>query len=220
MFSRQEIKERIEELERTKSRLFDLLAQAKIPPLDQGYTNTCHASGSVDGVQVARCAAGLPYVPLSGASVAGPVSNFRNWKPFPGRPAGVGGWGLQDTRYIAEHGIAPQSLWPNADLNPKWNTPEVQRERQKYRVSPEGWLDLPRGQWEPLWTCVLLGYSCPVAHNEWSHLTNAITLGIDSRGRINTLVRNSGYGRDRTGHTWLPESFGTPDEALAVRLVT
>lgn len=219
VFSRQEIKERIEELERTKSRLFDLVTQAGIPPLDQGYTNTCWANGAVDAAQVARAAAGLTYVPLSAGSVAGPATNYRNWNSRRG-PRGVGGWGLQATRYIAQHGIAPQSLWKNSDLNPANDTEEVRRERQKFKISPDGWLDLPRNQWEPLWTCVLLGYSCPVAHMEWAHLTNAFTLAIDRRGRINTLVRNSGHGRDRTGHTWLPESFGLPDEALAVRLVT
>lgn len=217
VFSRQEIKERIEELERTKSRLFDLLQQKQIPPLDQGYTNTCWANGVVDAVQVARAAAGYDHVPLSAGSVAGPATNYRNWR---GSPAGVGGWGLQATKHIVPNGIAPQSLWKNSSLNPDNDTPEVREARQAFKISAEGWLDLPQGQWEPLWTCVLLGFSCPVAHNEWQHLTNAITLAIDSRGRINTLVRNSGYGRDRTGHTWLPESFGTPDEILAIRLVT
>lgn len=217
VFSRQEIKERIEELERTKSRLFDLCQQAKMPPLNQGYTNTCWANGAVDGVQVARAAAGKPYVPLSAASVAGPATNFRNWR---GSPAGVGGWCLQATKFLADHGIAPQSMWKNADLNPANNTEEVRQERVKYRVPADSWLDLPRQQWEPLWTCVLMGWPCPVAHMEWTHATNAITLAIDNRGRINTLVRNSGYGRDQTGHTWLPESFGQPDEALAVRFTT
>ncbi len=217
VFSRQEIKERIEELERTKSRLFDLMQASGIPPLDQKYTSTCWANGTVDGVQVARAAAGKPYVPLSAGSVAGPATNYKNWN---GSPAGVGGWGLQAAKWIVKDGIAPQSLWPNSSLNPKNDTEEVRTERQKYRINPDGWLDLPPQQWEPVLTCILLGYSCPMAHNEWGHLTNAISLAIDAKGRINTLVRNSGYGRDKTGHTWLPESFGTPDETLAVRLVT
>lgn len=212
---RPEIKERIEELERTKSRLFDLCEQKGVKPLDQGFTNTCWANGVTDAVMVARLAAGMEHVPLSSASVAGPATEFSNWR---GRPAGVGGWALQAAKYGQEHGWAPSSLWPNADLNPNRDTPETRAAREPHKI--KGWLDLPQGSWEALWTCVLLGYACPVAHMEWRHLTDAITLGISSRGEIMTLVRNSGHGRDKTGHTWLPESFGRPDEAIAVRFVT
>lgn len=210
VFSRQEIKERAQDREESKSRIFDIMQQAGVKPLNQGSTYYCWVNGVTDAVQVARVLAGAPHVPLSPASVGAPIKNYSN----------VGGWGIQAAKYGALHGWCPQSMWPANAIKKQYDTPESRAERAKYRIAPDGWLDLPQGAWEPVWTALLLGFACPLAHMEWQHLVLAIDVGISSSGEILTLCRNSGYGRDNTGHTWIKESFGLPDEALAIQVVT
>jgi hypothetical protein len=209
--SRQEIKERFIEQERTKTRVYDTMQHVGVKPLDQGRTNFCWANGPTDCVQVARVLMGAPHVALSAASIAGPIKNYGN----------VGGWGIQATKYLAEHGAVPQSLWPNAKIDRNLDTPESRAQRIKYRVAADGWLDLPKDDWDAVFTCVALKFPGSIAHMEWSHLTGSwVAGGIASNGELMILVRNSGYGRDNTGHSWIRESFGKPDEALAIQVVT
>ena len=223
VLSRQEIKERFEEQERKAkegkgSRIYDVMQQAGVQPMNQGYTNLCWAHGPTDCVQVARVLMGAPHVPLSAASVAGPVTKYANRN---GSPAGIGGWGIQAVKYGAQHGWVPQSMWPNIALDPKLDTDATRAERVKYRIAPEGWIDLPPNDWMSVFTCVALGYPGTLAHMEWKHLTGSwVAGGIASNGELMVLVRNSGHGRDKTGHSWIRESFGRPDEALAIQVVT
>lgn len=210
-FSRQEIKERFEEQERTKTRVFDVLQQGQIKPLHQGNTPFCWANGVTDCVQVSRFLSGAPFVPLSPASVAGPIKNYRY----------QGGWGIQAVKYGAEHGWCPQSMWPPNVADRKYDTDASRAERRKYQIAPDGWLDLPEGDWDAVFTCVALGYLGSLAHMEWQHLVGSwVAGGIHSSGELMVLCRNSGYGRDSTGHSWIRESFGKPDEALAIQVVT
>jgi hypothetical protein len=208
--SRQEIKERFIEQERTKTRVYDVMQQAGVKPLNQGQTNFCWANGPTDCVQVARVLMGAPHVALSAASIACVVKNYRN----------EGGWGIQATKCLAEMGAVPQSLWPNAKIDRNLDTPESRAERAKYRVASEGWLDLPKDDWDAIFTLVALQQPGCVAHMEWQHLTGSwVAGGIASNGELMILVRNSGFGRDSSGHSWIKESFGKPDEALAIQVV-
>lgn len=211
VLSRQEIKERFIDAEKSKTRVFDVLQQAGVKPLHQGRTKYCWVNGVTDCVQVARVLMGAPHVPLSPASVGGPIKNYSN----------VGGWGIQAVKYGAQHGWCPQSLWPANEINRKYDTDASRAERVKYRIAADGWLDLPANNWDVVFTCVALGLPGSLAHMEWSHLTGSwVAGGIAPNGELMVLVRNSGYGRDSTGHSWIKESFGLPDEALAVQVVT
>lgn len=210
VFDRQEIIERLKEREAKKTRVYDVMQQKGVKPLNQGNTNYCWCNSVVDAVQVARVLNGAGHVPLSAASVAAPIKSYRN----------EGGWGIQAMKYIAEHGACPQSLWPANAISKQYDTAESRAAREPFKIAPDGWLDLPADAWEPLWTLVVLGFPCPMAHMEWSHEVLAIDLGLSSKGTIQTLCRNSGYGRDSSGHSWVDEKFGRPDEALALQVVT
>ena len=207
---RQEIKERAEAKERNKERTFDIMAQRGVKPLNQGSTPFCWANGATDCVQIARVLSGAEHVPLSPASVAGPIKNYSY----------EGGWGIQAVKYGSEHGWCPQSLWPANEAKKKYDTEESRAERQKYAIAPDGWLDLPEGDWMAVFTCLVLGFPCTLAHMEWQHLVTAIDVVVLKNGELAALCRNSGYGRDSTGHSIVKESFGRPDEALAVQMVT
>jgi hypothetical protein len=210
VLSRQEIKERAKDREQSKSRIFDVMAQAGVKPLNQGQTPFCWCNGVTDCVQIGRVLAGSPHVPLSPASVCGPVKNYRY----------EGGWGIQAAKYGAEHGWCPVSMWPANEANKKYDTEASRAERRKYQIAADGWIDLPEGDWDALFTCLVMGFPCSMAHMEWQHLVTAIDVGIASNGELMALCRNSGFGRDSTGHCWVKESFGKPDEALAIQVVT
>lgn len=210
VFSRQEIKERAEARERNKERIFDIMAQAGVKPLDQGNTNYCWGNCVCDAVQVARVLSGAPHEPLSAASVCAPVKNYSN----------SGGWPIEFVKYAAEHGICPVSKWPANAINKKYDTPESRQSREPFKIDPLGWLDLPPDNWDAVFTCLVLGFPLPLCHMEWEHAVLGIDVVILKNGELGALCRNSGYGRDSTGHSIVKESFGKPDDALAIQVVT
>lgn len=207
--SRSDIKERAKDREESGSRTYDILQQAGIKPLNQGSTSSCWCQAATDCVQIARVLSGAPHVPLSPASVCSPVTGYRD----------VGGWPLMAIKYGALHGWCPQLLWPPNSINKRYDTDESRAARARYRIAPDGWIDLPKDDWDSVFTCLALGFPCTLAHMEWAHAVTAIDIGIASNGELLALCRNSGYGRDNTGHCWVRESFGLPDDALAITTV-
>lgn len=210
LLSRQEIKERAKDREESKSRIFDIMAQAGVKPLNQGSTNFCWANAPCDAVQVIRVLRGMAHVPLSPASVGSLVTNGSN----------VGGWPLKFIKRAVQDGIATQATWsPNA-IGKKYDTPESRASRTPFKIDADGWVDLPPNNWDAVFTYLALGFPVTLCHMEWSHAVLAIDVGIMSNGELAALCRNSGYGRDATGHSWVRESFGLPDDALAVQGIT
>lgn len=208
--SRQEIKERFIEQERTKSRLFDVLQQGNVPPMYQYSFSNCWANGATDSISVAEVLSGRPYVPLSATSGSALIKDGRD----------EGGWGIQLLKFAAIDGLSEQKYWPNNSIDrKKYDTPESRASRATHKIDPNGWLDLPKDDWDAVFTCVALGFPGSLAHMEWQHLVGSwVAGGIASNGELMVLCRNSGFGRDKTGHSWIKESFGLPDEALAVQV--
>lgn len=212
LLSRQEIKERFIEQEKTKSRIYDVLEQGKVPPSFQYSFSNCWAHGGTDTISVAEFLMGRPYVPLSATSASAIIKNGSD----------SGGWGIELLKFAASDGLAEQKYWPNDSINrKKYDTAESRASRATHKIDPKGWLDLPEGDWMSVFTCVALGFPGCIAHMEWRHLVGSwVAGGIAPSGELMLLCRNSGLGRDKTGHTWIKESFGRPDEALAVQVVT
>lgn len=208
--TKKELVEIFAEREQKKIRIFDRMKQANVKPLNQGNTPFCWANGATDCVQIMRVLNGMEHVPLSPASVAGPIKNYKY----------VGGWGLEALKYGSEHGWVRQALWPANEANKKYDTDVSRADRLNFQVAPDGWVDLPEGDWLAVFTMLALGFPCTLAHMEWQHLVTAIDGGIAANGELMALCRNSGYGRDSTGHSWVKMSFGAPDEALALQVVT
>jgi hypothetical protein len=151
-------------------------------------------------------------VPLSAASGSAIIK----------KGSDVGGWGIELLKYAASDGLAEQKYWPNNSIDrKKYDTAESRASRATHKIDPQGWLDLPQGSWDAVFTCIALGFPGCLAHLEWQHLVGSwVAGGIASNGELMVLCRNSGLGRDNTGHCWIKESFGRPDEALAVQVVT
>lgn len=95
-------RERIAELERTKTRISDLLTAAPDEWLNQDPTNSCWGFGVVHMVMIVRFLANLKWARLSPYSVTGPINGYRD----------VGGWGSRALTFIVKHGIATTEHWP------------------------------------------------------------------------------------------------------------
>ena len=199
--------DRIEEIEKTRSRLSDLSYAAGLKCLDQNGTNYCWANGPVYCVEVVRVAMGLGVEYLSPASVAAPIKSYRN----------SGGWGSQALKYIIDKGIVPSKLWPPNAIDSDYYTTDNLEKAKNYIVTE--WYDLESNNFDQLMTCLLLRIPVAVGYNWWSHEVSAIDPIALGGGAYGIRIRNSwgmGYGAD--GYAILGERKGTPDDAVAPRV--
>ncbi|MBI2807907.1 MAG: hypothetical protein HYX68_23230 [Planctomycetes bacterium] len=181
---------------------------AGMKSLDQDGTNYCWANGPVNCVRVIRAVNGQPFVDLSPASVAAPFTHYRN----------EGGFGTDALRYIVEHGVASTEFWPANAIDPRFDTPEMRKNAAKHRVTE--WYDLRPGNFDQLATCLLLGFPVAVGYNWWGHEVTALDLVETSPGVFGVRIWNSwGDSWSERGMAVLSESKGTPDDAVAPRVV-
>lgn len=205
---RAEWPDRIADMERTKSRLSDLVLQAGIKSKNQASTNFCWINGVVTGVETIRCLAGLPYVPLSSASGACIIKNFRN----------QGGWGSEALEHLVQYGVCSEALWPNAAIDRKYLTEEAKAEALKYRCTE--WYDLQPRNFDQLMTCLFNRIPVAIGLNWWGHEICAMDPVMPTPGKFGTNIRNS-WGDDygQNGFAVLSESKSTPDDACAARVM-
>lgn len=206
--------ERIEEMERTKSRLSDVAAFVKMPPNYQFYSNYCWGFCLKRAVELTRASQGHPHIDLSGTSLCAPVSNYANPN---GSPQGVGGWPSMALKYAAEVGIDTLAGWPEMKISRKFDTEESRQRKAQFRVTE--WVDLRPRNFEELMTCLLLRIPVAMAHNRWRHAVCAVDPLWTKSGPA-VLTHNSGAGRDKNGITVLSRKFGPPDTAVAPKVTT
>jgi hypothetical protein len=208
----------IADMDRNKTSLLDICDDAGLQPMDQGWTNLCWMYGVVDCIQILGVLSGAAPVLLSPESVAGPLTNYANWR---GSPAGVGGYPSKGLAYLVEHGICRQSLWKPHDLNPGNDNEAVRADRKNHGCTE--WYDgMPGYQnrtlaFRQLMTCLLRRIPCASAHN-WMHHVITPCKPIYRNGQLGFIARNSGYGRDKTGHITIVGSRAVPDEWVAPRV--
>lgn len=197
---------RIEEMEKTKTRLSDLCTQADLNCLDQNGTNYCWANAPVHCVEILRVVSGQPKIYLSPASVAAPIKNYSN----------SGGWGSQALDYIIKHGICPVDMWPpNARKRDLDN--ETSRARRKDFMVSE-WYDLKDRGTDQMITCLLLRIPVAVGYNWWGHEVTAVD-PVWRDGKIAIRIRNSwGMSYGDRGYAVLTGNKMIPDDAVAPRV--
>lgn len=205
---RSEWDSRIQDIEQTKSRLSDTCYANKLECLDQNGTNYCWANGPVYCVEVVRLMMGLGVEYLSPASVAAPIKNYKN----------EGGWGTQALRYIIENGIVPSKYWPPNSRDKSNYTDENLEKAENYIVTE--WYDLENDNFDQLMTCLLARIPVAVGYDWWRHEVSAIDPISLGGGEYGIRIRNSwGMGWGKDGYAILKEEKGTPDDAVAPRVI-
>lgn len=182
------------------------------PAYDQRSTNYCWANGPCQAFTIVRNQMGLPFREISAASVAGPITNYRN----------VGGWELDAIEYLTEAGGTTVQAWPNAAISRAFNTTLVGEDRENY-IALE-WVELET--FDEFATAMLQGFPCVAAYDWWRHVVTLCDLVEISPGRYGVRFRNSwsdqwgdknelGYG----GFGVLAEGKGTPSSGFMLRQV-
>lgn len=201
--------ERIKDREKLGARVQDLCDAAGLKVKNQEQTPYCWINAPTHCVEVARVAAGLPYVELSPASAGAKIKNFQ----------AVGGWGTEGVEFIAKSGLVPASIWPNNAINKKYDTPAADAERPKYQI--DEWWELKPRSFEELMSCLLLGIPVAIGLNWWGHEVTAIDGVVLKGGAFGVMIDNSwGTSWGQNGRGVLARSKATPDDAIAPRVVT
>lgn len=160
-----EYQARIEEMEKSKSRISDLVRYLKIPSRNQNGTNYCWFHGPVTALICVRARMGLPYVDLSPASGAAVIK----------RGANVGGWGSAALKHLIEFGVADSAHWPHNQLR-GWQQlttdPKLIENKARYRVTE--WYELRPRNMQQLMTCLLNNIPVAVGYNWWGHEVCAV----------------------------------------------
>ena len=202
-------RDRVEEMERNKATAKDHKIRAGFDSLNQNGTNYCWINAIIAGMHYAYAMGGYPHVPLSPASVGAPLKGFRN----------VGGWGSQGAAYVVEHGVAPQKYWPaNYWKNRQYDTPECKEARAGYKIVEM--YELKPNDFGQLASALLYGFTVAIGLNWWGHEVLADRL-IATPNDFAAEIDNS-WSRSwgDNGHGILTRSKATPDDAVAIRVVT
>lgn len=208
LIPRSEWKDRVQEMERTKSRISDMAALVGWRPAMQARTLFCWGNSAKMAVELARIVAGQTHVPLSAASVCCEVTKFAN----------RGGWCGQAIEYGSQAGWVPESMWPANAIDRQYDTPATRAERSKYQA--KDWQELEPRSFDQLMTLLLQRIPCCRADNRWSHAIACEDPLLLPDGRFAVLCPNSGLGRDANGYTIIAETFGGPDEAYGITVTT
>ena len=201
--------DRIEAMERNGSTLTDFHQHYNLPVLDQNGYGYCWCYGTVKAAMLARAVAGLPTVYLSASSLAAKIKNYRN----------EGGWAGQAIEGWRRFGCSTIDYWPEAKVDPKYDTPQ-QRDNAKQYMLLE-WTELPEQSFDALVTSLLLGLPTTMALMWWGHLVCGLRPVVLGRNDYGVEIVNSwraSWGNQ--GRAVLRESRATPHEAISVRCVS
>jgi len=208
LIPREEWDERIEEMERTKSRISDLCIAANLPCKDQNGTNYCWINAPTHAIEVLRVIQNQNLILLSPASVGAKIKNFKN----------QGGWGLEGLKYIAKYGVVPVNLWPANAINRKYDTAEAWAAAEDYKAVE--WDELKPRNLDELFTRLFNRIPVPVGYDWWGHEVLACDPAKD-KGEYVLRIRNSwAMSWGFKGFNILKGRKMFPDDAVAPRAVT
>ena len=201
---------RIKELERTQSRISDLI---DFPQKDQQRTNFCWFNGPVQAANMALRIANVPFKEWSAASGACLITNYQN----------VGGWGIDAVKALATTGVCTVDLWPNAAIDRKYDTPASRADRANHQVLE--WIDVPCNGLDAIMTCLLQPWAGTGGFDAWSHEVAICDPVEPSPGVFGLRVRNS-WGQwgdvNQNGvdgfKVLLEGDYGWPSDFQAVRV--
>lgn len=130
---------------------------SRIPSGNQNGFGYCWAFSTRSAVQLCRARDNAPYVPLSGYAVAAIIKRGRD----------EGGYGLESTEWVAEHGIPSQAIWPEGSRDTRHDTPALRADAAQRKIT--AWMDLEPGNMDQLVTCLLLNIPVVSDFDWWGH---------------------------------------------------
>ena len=186
------------------------------PPHDQRDGPLCWANGPAHAMTTVRVMQGAPYVEMSAASVAVPISGGHQ-----------GGWEGDALKYGAKYGFVSSLLWPNTSTDRSLMRNEAcQLDRENHKNME--WIDLGN-RFENYATAALNVWPGAVAYNDWSHVVSVCDLVLLDDGHFALRIRNNsgkwgaanrfgqyGYAVFREG----ARTHGCPDSGFGLRVVT
>lgn len=212
LIPRAEWKDRIREMERTKSRISDIADASEVPCLDQNGYGYCHAFSVCHAAMDLRAIMNQPFKLLSASSNGGPVTGYRN----------KGAWIMDNLKQAAEVGFAEASLYPMLTTKNEW-TPQAEASAAENKVTE--WWELQRRNFDEVMTCLLSRVPVVVGLNWWGHAIEYLDPVFDDTG-FGVLFQNSwkaSWGGMGNGRAILMErgsKSAVPDEAYAPRQLT
>lgn len=205
---RSEWDDRIEQMERDKSRLSDLLDQYQVPVKNQRSTNYCWIFAPVHCAEIVRVKQGNAYVSLSPASCGAIIKNYQN----------VGGWGSEGLAFMIQRGVAPSELWPDTAIDRQYDNEASREARQQYM--PLEWTEGRAKDLDHLMTLLFNRIPVAVGYNWWGHEVTAID-PVKVNGQYGCRIDNSwGTTWGENGRGILVGSKAVPDDQVAPRTIT
>lgn len=230
MIPMEEWPERIRDMEASKSRISDIYARGnngqRIPSLDQGSFGYCWSYSTTACIQMVRSICNMPFVPLSGHSMACVIKNFKD----------EGAWGCLSLDFAKERGAMPQNLWPQGNdprsMSHANDTPANWEIAKSFRVV-EGWLDLKPAVYDrdmsaqQVATALLSRIPVIGDYNHWGHSVAVMDLvdvypNRSNRDPMRYGVRLKNSWTDRwgtNGEGILKDSKAWPNGGAAPRVV-
>lgn len=205
LIPRSEWRDRIEQMERTKSTLTDIHAHYRVPVTNQKRTNYCWIYGVAGAIMTARAVAGLKTVHLSAGATGAKIKNYAN----------VGGWGGQAIEGIQKWGLPTIQHWPEGVIDRRFDTPEMRAESELYKHIK--FLELPGRSFDALVSQLLRRIPTSMALMWWGHLVFGLRPVVIGNNAFGVEIMNSwGSGWENNGKQILAESRATPHEAISV----
>ena len=203
LIHRDEWRPRIQAIEESGSLLSDMALRGGVKTKFQASTNYCWANGPTLALQICRVKQGAKDVELSPASIAAPITGYRN----------VGGWGTKALSKIVADGASPVSFWPPNAIDQRYDNAQSRAARAAYKITE--WADVEPRNFDALMTCLLMGAPCPVAYMWWGHLVCAVDPVALPNGEFGVRIWNSwGPTWGDKGFAVLTEKKATPDECV------
>lgn len=141
LIPREQWPDRIADMERSKSRLSDIILGSGVPSKDQNdprYMNTrnprwgyCWMFGPVGAVESLRAVMNQPRVSLSAFGAAYTIKGGRD----------EGGWGALSLDFLIDRGVPSEKVWPNFAADMSLDNAETWADAAQHKVT-ESWVDL------------------------------------------------------------------------------
>lgn len=187
-----------------KATLYHLILEAGWRCKNQGEIPYCWTFSSVSSQEHNAIIQNQKHIPLSPASVGGPVTGYKR----------RGGYGQESMEYQVNHGVVPTSMWADTAIDKRLDTPESRAERQYHKVSE--WMVLPGRSFRHVASCVLRHMSVSGGFAFWQHQVSIVA--INPEGSV--IIANSWGNWGDNGFGELKGGRRVPDDAVVPRVTT